>query len=72
MAGMKRAKSGFMTRSEAQVMATLSSIADHVSAKVPDSVLCYCSLVDFFMPCGVQNGSKEGIYLLVTCPRCAK
>jgi hypothetical protein len=34
--GMKRPKSGFMTSREAQIMATLSSMVDQMSAKVPD------------------------------------
>jgi hypothetical protein len=37
--GMKRTNSGFMTSSDAQMMATLSSIVDHVNARVPDAVL---------------------------------
>jgi hypothetical protein len=36
-AGKKRAKSGFMTSSDAHMIATLTSMVDHVNAKVPDS-----------------------------------
>jgi hypothetical protein len=39
IAGAKRTNSGFITSRDAQMIDTLSSIVDHVNAKVPDAVL---------------------------------